>query len=551
MNVKCDSNASSIIDGDYIKGIFEFNSTFRTIEITGNIKKIPSYCFHGCSELVSVSLFSKITSIGHFALSHCEKLKNISIPTTVESIGIQCFSYCLSLNKIDLPNSISNIQDGSFSYCTWISDIKLPKCLEQISRYAFIGCGELKNISLPVSLKIIQMHAFSECSSLIEIVIPDSVIGIDINAFSECHNLQRIQPPMRIIVKKFGPHTHGYLPENCIINYTFKENETRIKAYSFFRNKRVTEINLNKIYFGSEKFDIPENLTHIEEESFYECLNLKKIILSEKIISIGNDAFNSCVNLTIIMLNNIFISLGIRCFENILAICQFPEQHSGFQPYQYYGQYNIEAKAPTDSTFLPPFCFYNSSLTSLKLNGMIKTIGTYCFAGTNVEEVNLYGVEILGGSAFAESRQLKRVLFSDSIKFIGEYAFYNCSRLIALEFSSQNAIDVLQSAFESCSNLDISTILLKMKYIPVKCFYNVTNIESINIHSNIDRIEDYAFCYASNVKSLVIEEGIRTIGKFSFNNVNITTIILPDSLTSIGEYCFGSCSNLVTVRNHN
>ncbi|EAY06525.1 surface antigen BspA-like [Trichomonas vaginalis G3] len=369
MNVNCDSNASCIIDGDYIKGIFEFNSTFRNIEITGNIKKIPTFCFCGCSELESVSLCSKITYIGNFAFSYCRKLKNITIPKTVTSIGIQCFSYCSSLEKVELPNKVNVIQNSLFFFCSNLIYIKLPKYLEQISKHAFV--------------------------------------------------------------------------------------QTR---------------------------------------------------------------------------------------------CQFPEQQSGFQAYQYSGQMNIEATAPKDSSFLPPFCFFNSKLTSIKIDGRVKIIGTHCFACTDIEEVNLSKVEILGGSAFAQSWQLKRVIFSDSLKTICECAFYNCSQLTTLELGSQNNIGICESAFDSCTKLDITFILSKIKHIPANCFYCVQKAEAIVIHSNIDYIEDYAFFGASCINSLEIEEGIKRIGRFSFSGLEITSLILPDSLNYIGEYCFSSCDKLINVK---
>ena len=51
-----------------------------------------------------------------------------------------------------------------------------------------------------------------------------------------------------------------------------------------------------------------------------------------------------------------------------------------------------------------------------------------------------------------------------------------------------------------------------------------------------------------NVKKVVIEDGVTSIGESAFNNCySLTSITIPDSVTSIENYAFANCSNLTSI----
>lgn len=50
-----------------------------------------------------------------------------------------------------------------------------------------------------------------------------------------------------------------------------------------------------------------------------------------------------------------------------------------------------------------------------------------------------------------------------------------------------------------------------------------------------------------HMKSIVISEGVTSIGSYAFNECNAHSIVIPDSVTSIGDYAFNECSNLTNV----
>lgn len=76
-------------------------------------------------------------------------------------------------------------------------------------------------------------------------------------------------------------------------------------------------------------------------------------------------------------------------------------------------------------------------------------------------------------------------------------------------------------------------------------------IEELNL-TNLTTLGSRAFdkCDIRSIKSLgkitTIPNGSGNIGVFS-NNVNLSSVVLPDTLTSIGSYCFHGCTSLKTI----
>ena len=59
---------------------------------------------------------------------------------------------------------------------------------------------------------------------------------------------------------------------------------------------------------------------------------------------------------------------------------------------------------------------------------------------------------------------------------------------------------------------------------------------------------DSPFCDNSNIKSVIIENGVTSIGESAFNScTSLTSVTIPDSVTSIGERAFEVCSSLTSV----
>ena len=79
-------------------------------------------------------------------------------------------------------------------------------------------------------------------------------------------------------------------------------------------------------------------------------------------------------------------------------------------------------------------------------------------------------------------------------------------------------------------------------------YSNKDNITSVVIGNGVTGIGQYAFSGYSHITSLTIGNNLQTIGVRTFENcTGLTSFILPASMTSIGDMAFGGCSNLSTI----
>ena len=160
-----------------------------------------------------------------------------------------------------------------------------------------------------------------------------------------------------------------------------------------------------------------------------------------------------------------------------------------------------------------------------------------------------------------------------NVTSIGGDAFYGCTGLTSVTISN-SVTSIGICAFDGCSGLTSVTIPNSVKEILRLAFYN-SGLTSINIPSSVTYIGDGAFkntrwfnnrpngiLYSSDwclgykgdepTGALVINEGTKgIIAKAFYNCTGITSVVIPNSVTSIGEYAFRGCSISEPVYNDN
>ena len=77
--------------------------------------------------------------------------------------------------------------------------------------------------------------------------------------------------------------------------------------------------------------------------------------------------------------------------------------------------------------------------------------------------------------------------------------------------------------------------------------YNNSNVKKVVIEDGVTRIGNYAFFYCRSLTSITIPDSVTSIGNWAFHGCPLTSITIPDSVTSIGAMAFHSCSNLKSI----
>lgn len=212
--------------------------------------------------------------------------------------------------------------------------------------------------------------------------------------------------------------------------------------------------------------------------------------------------------------------------------------------------------------------------------------------GTLTGDLKLSGIRGVGNSMFANFAGLTSVTLSDTVTCIGDDAFYGCSNLTSVTMCN-SVTNIGHWAFDGCSNLKSVTMMgdcptvgwYAFDGVPADCVVylplgnetyvvagkwqgmkveywggNLTIVDgmvtgcSLNgatkviIPDGVTSIGDYAFEYCSSMTSVKLPDSVVCIGLGAFSHCSgMTSVTIPDSVTSIGADAFLMCSGLTNL----
>lgn len=169
---------------------------------------------------------------------------------------------------------------------------------------------------------------------------------------------------------------------------------------------------------------------------------------------------------------------------------------------------------------------------------------------TNIVSVTIEnGVTTIGNHAFNSCINLTEINFPKSITSINHYSFYGCSSLSSIVIPS-GVTFIGVGAFNSCSNLSSITLPDSVTFIDTGAFYKTAYFNNNNNwEDNALYINKHLIYAPVNVSGTYkIKDGTKTIASEAFYvRHNLTGVIIPDSITSIGIMAFDGCDSLSAV----
>lgn len=365
-------------------------------------------------------------------------------------------------------------------------DVVIPDRVTSIGYFAFKGCSSLTSIEIPEGVTSIRQGAFSDCSNLVNVYLPNSLKDLGGNTFVNCINLISIEIP-------YGTKSLYDTFEGCV--------------------------NLREVI-------LPESIEEIGDGTFLNCRNLKKINVPHSVVSIGYEAFQNC-GLTSISLTNVN-DIDDKAFYGCTSL--------------------IDVEMPETITRIGFGAFYGcSSIKDISIPKGITEIKYETFEKcSSLENIIIPdGTKIIEYYAFKDCNSLVNVVLPDSVEVIEYHVFENCKSLVTID-SLQNVMEIGESTFKNCENLRDIILSENLEYIHQDLFYGCKNLKILTIPKNVIVIEKNAFCN-SGLGVVKMSSSVKTIGDFAFSACNIKSIILPDSLTSIGNGVFYNCSFLENI----
>ncbi len=165
-----------------------------------------------------------------------------------------------------------------------------------------------------------------------------------------------------------------------------------------------------------------------------------------------------------------------------------------------------------------------------------------------------YPVDKVERAAFSGNNTLKYVVLPDTIENIDAHAFASCKKLLAIELPN-SLISIGESAFQSSDKLEKLVIPDSVKMLGQNVLYKCTRLKELVIGRGLreipgdnDNPREGVFGACSSLTNVIIPDTITSIGDYAFNGCqNLESITIPDSVKKIGSGAFMGCLKLKCV----
>ncbi len=145
------------------------------------------------------------------------------------------------------------------------------------------------------------------------------------------------------------------------------------------------------------------------------------------------------------------------------------------------------------------------------------------------------------------SDNITEVIISDGINSIGEYAFYNCTKLTKINLSDV-LVDIEGFAFYGCEMLTEINIPQCLYSVQDKAFFSCSSLETVDLPASCSKIGKAVFQNCKNLKNVTIRSTIRTIPESMFEGCeSLLSVKTGQTITEIGERAFFDCHNLSSI----
>ena len=277
---------------------------------------------------------------------------------------------------------------------------------------------------------------------------------------------------------------------------------------------------------------------------------MKKVtkgIVKSGITHLGARTFVLAENLTSVELPEGLLSIGVSCFNQTgLKSIQFPSTLQKIDDNAFWtGQIAGDVHIPESVTAIGKNVFNKCPITSVNLPEGLQVLGGGAFSETKLTEMPEIPESItVLDSTFQGCTDIKEVTIPSQVTDIsGAFAGTGIST-VTVPYQVTN----YYRAFNGCKSLEKVVIESQSDTIPSGgsaqgVFQNCTNLKSVILPEWVTTIGNYAFSGCTSLKDTAFLKDVKSIGDFAFQNAGLSGNLVLNA-TSIGYKTFINCVNL-------
>lgn len=555
-----------------------------------NVKFINERAFYNCN-LADIKL-SSVVSIGNYSFENC-KLNSLSLPLTSQSLGIGAFTNNDYLVDVFFAADKIKIGANAFAGCDMLESININAVV--VSSYSFADCPKLENVTLGKDVAVIGQYAFAGTNVSKFTVSPLNTQLTTGNGGAIIYKgteLMLVAPQYGGVANTITTDATsiavGAFAGNVKVFKVVANNVTKIANYAFAQCTNLREVSLQSAteigdyaFFGDTNLQVLPSLANVKsigKYAFY-ATSIKQVTIPDGCL-VDNYAFSLMKKLETVTIGN-----DVTINEGAFYCPMVDLTYEATGNFNNYTQYTYEV-TDADGNVIETYDYYRYTPTAGSVSvlntvtiGENAKIGFAAFAGNlKLSSLTLGQGTVIGERAFFNDSNLQTVDLSGVVS-IGEYAFsgatiddywlykglwrpayereYIDGEVVITGYmyasyapqittlNLEGVSDVGRGAFAFNDSLVSVTLNPAMTSISAELFAQCTNLKDVVLPDGVTEVGNYAFLKTA-ITSIDLSN-VTTIGESSFARTALKQVTLSQNPTTVGDGAFANCYNLTQI----